>query len=401
VLQDKRPELVILGPSEVTALNVRNLSRDIRSLAGPVPMLIIAGNSAEEFAIAALRAGVQEYVKHPFEEQEFAIAVERSLAYGVEVRDGLPWVHAPDTGPNIIGDSAAMWNVKQRLARLALTDTTILVTGETGTGKELVAELVHRTGARRDRPFTTVNCAAIPDNLLESELFGYEKGAFTGAQHSKAGKLQAADGGTVFLDEIGEMSSYAQAKILRMIEGKEVQRLGRNASVPIDVRIVAATNLDLDHMVKEDRFRKDLFYRLNVARVHLPPLRERKEDLLLLVQHYIRYFNQRFGRTVLGLCDEAMEYLLAYDWPGNVREVKNLIEAIFAELPPGETSLSHVPIQVLERCAAGQCTEGDERSRLLSALSSTNWNKSKAAGKLNWSRMTLYRKIARYHIVHV
>lgn len=407
--RDLRPDLIVLGPGSVSPESLGGVALQIRNWSRSVPLLLITRESSEELAITALRAGINEYLKLPSAGEELLQGIMRCLPPGVRepAKKGPSRAHFSGFPPDesiqgkIIGESAAIREVKDRLGKMASSNSNVLVTGETGTGKELVAELLHENSPRRSKPFVAINCAAIPDNLLESELFGYEKGAFTGAQHNKAGKLKAADGGTVFLDEIGEMSSYAQAKILRMIEGKELQRLGRDGGVPVDVRIVAATNLDLDCRVKEDRFRKDLFYRLNVARVHLPPLRERKEDLLLLVQHYIRYFNQRFGRTVLGLCDEAMDCLLAYDWPGNVRELKNLIEAIFVELPPGEISLSHVPIQVRERCQGGHAAVGDERSRLLWALSSTNWNKSKAAGKLNWSRMTLYRKMARYNIMHV
>ena len=409
-----QPDLVVLGPGSVTPDTLGGVAFELRNRLRQVPLLLIARDSSEELAIAALRAGINEYVKFPTTGEELAQAVMRCLPSGsrehAERKPGA--VHFSTVAASsvaaeekiqekIIGESALIREVKDRLAKVASSNSNVLVTGETGTGKELVAELLHENGPRHTKPFVAINCAAIPDSLLESELFGYEKGAFTGAQHNKPGRLKAADGGTVFLDEIGEMSSYAQAKILRMIEGKEVQRLGRDGGVGVDIRIVAATNMDLESMVKEDKFRKDLFYRLNVARVHLPPLRERKEDLQLLVQHYIRYFNQRFGRAVLGLCDEAMDCLLAYDWPGNVRELKNLIEAIFVELPVGETSVSHVPIQVRERCAAVRSAVSDERSRLLWALSSTNWNKSKAAGKLNWSRMTLYRKMARYNIVHL
>src|SRR5262249_31815944 len=263
---------------------------------------------------------------------------------------------------------------------------------------ELVAEMVHRQSRRRDRPFITINCAAIPDSLLESELFGYERGAFTGAQARQEGKLKEADGGSVFLDEIGDMSAYGQAKILRVIEGKEIQSLGRNGNIPVDVRIIAATNQDLEAMVGEGKFRKDLFFRLNVARIHLPPLRERKEDLPYLINYYVHHFNACFGRNVERLPDEAVESLFAYDWPGNVRELKNLLEAVFVEMPSGDSATPQLPLQFRRCCAELKSTPADERQRLLWALSMTNWNKSKAADKLQWSRMTLYRKMARYKI---
>jgi transcriptional regulator with PAS, ATPase and Fis domain len=300
----------------------------------------------------------------------------------------------------MIGESRSMQEVKAYLSRVASTDSNILITGETGTGKELAAEFVHRESSRRNRPFITVNCAAIPDSLLESELFGYERGAFTGAQTSRDGKLKTADGGTIFLDEIGDMSASAQAKILRAIDGKEIQRLG-GAGISIDVRIIAATNQELETMVRAEKFRKDLYFRLNVARVHLPPLRERKEDIASIVSLYLRDFNNRLSRNVAGLTDAAWECFLAYHWPGNIRELKNLLESVLIHTSSGEISPSDLPRCVRE-AGDGTCTAlEDERKRVLSALVSTNWNKSKAADKLNWSRMTLYRKMAKYQVAEV
>jgi transcriptional regulator with PAS, ATPase and Fis domain len=297
----------------------------------------------------------------------------------------------------MIGESRPMQEIKAYLSRAASTDSNILITGETGTGKELAAEFVHRESSRRNRPFITVNCAAIPDSLLESELFGYERGAFTGAQTSRDGRLKNADGGTVFLDEIGDMSPNAQAKILRAIDGKEIQRLG-GVGIPVDVRIIAATNQELETMVRAERFRKDLYFRLNVARVHLPPLRERKEDIASIVSLYLLDFNKRFGRNVAGLTDAAWECFLAYDWPGNIRELKNLLESVLIHTLSGEIAPSDLPRWVREACSGACAAPDDERKRVLSALVSTNWNKSKAADKLNWSRMTLYRKMAKYQM---
>lgn len=286
----------------------------------------------------------------------------------------------------------------EQISWMASTESTLLITGETGTGKELTAELVHKNSRRSQKPFITINCAAIPDSLLESELFGYERGAFTGAHSANGGRLKAADGGTVFLDEIGEMSREAQGKILRMIESKEIERLGRAGAVKVDVRIIAATNRELEQLVSEHKFREDLFFRLNVSRIQLPPLRERKEDIPSLLGSYIREFNIRFGREVRGLADETLDCLLAHNWPGNVRELKNVLEAVFVNLPSAEISLAELPSQMHRRCAGLDAVLPDERARVLWALSVTNWNKRKAADKLCWSRMTLYRKMARYNI---
>ncbi|MBW2121697.1 MAG: sigma-54-dependent Fis family transcriptional regulator, partial [Deltaproteobacteria bacterium] len=288
---------------------------------------------------------------------------------------------------------------KAYLLKVAATDSTVLITGETGTGKELAAEMIHKKSPRHKKPFVCINCAALPDTLLESELFGFERGAFTGALASKQGKFELARGGTVLLDEIGDMSHYAQAKLLRAIEKKEVSHLGGKQDIPVDVRVIAATNQDPEQMVAQGKFRKDLYYRLNVARIHLPPLHDQKEDILCLLNHYMAEMNRRFRRRVEGFTEEALASLLHYDWPGNVRELKNLLEATFINLPSRRITFLDLPEPFRRRLKEVRNIPQAERNRLLSALFATNWNKSKAAQKLSWSRMTLYRKMAKYHIV--
>jgi DNA-binding NtrC family response regulator len=394
-----RSDLVILGPSVAYPANVPDLVASIREVVPRIAVLLITSASSEELAIAALRAGVDEYIKYPFQRDEVPEAVRKCLLKNHMMPGFLPdSSDAAISEDGFVGESGCIRDVRSRIARMAASDSNVLITGETGTGKELVAEMVHRHSRRQHRSFITINCAAIPDGLLESELFGYERGAFTGAQARQEGKLKEADGGSVFLDEIGDMSAFGQAKILRMIDSKEIQRLGKNGNIPVDVRIIAATNQDLESMVGEAKFRKDLFFRLNVARIHLPPLRERKEDLLYLIDHYLHHFNVCFGRNVERLPDEVFETLFFYDWPGNVRELKNLLEAVFVELPADDSLPPQLPPQFRRRCAELKAASGDERQRLLWALSMTNWNKSRAADKLQWSRMTLYRKMARYKI---
>ena len=230
-------------------------------------------------------------------------------------------------------------------------DSNVLITGETGTGKELVAELIQQSRSRRPQPFVCINCAAIPDTLLESELFGYEKGAFTGANTASEGKLKLADGGAIFFDEIGDMSPYAQAKILRAIESREVYRLGGKRRIPLNVRVLAATNHDLEQSVARGQFRKDLYFRLNVARIHLPPLRERREDIVPLCHYYLRTLNQHFGRQVEGFTDEVLARLIRHDWPGNVRELKNLLEATFVNDPAQRIALVDLPEPFRRQCS--------------------------------------------------
>lgn len=392
-------DLAVLGPSAVGTGNNLELAQCIRKVDGSIPVLLIVVESSEELAIAALRAGVTEYLRHPFCSEELSAAINRCLP---DRRDERCLSDRGDArlvgGERMIGESPQMQQIRAMIARVAPTDSTLLITGETGTGKELVAELVHHNSLRHGKRFITINCAAIPDSLLESELFGYDKGAFTGALSANGGRLKAGEGGTIFLDEIGDMSGHAQAKMLRMIESKEIERLGRGGTIKVDIRIIAATNHDLDQLSREGKFRQDLFFRLNVSRVHLPPLRERKEDIPALIDYYVRALNVRFGREVRSLSEEALGCLLAHDWPGNVRELKNLLEAVFVNLPSVEISLAELPTQLRRQCAGAGAVSPDERARLLWALSTTNWNKRKAADKLHWSRMTLYRKMARYKI---
>src|SRR5262245_59865283 len=300
---------------------------------------------------------------------------------------------------SLIGSSLAIWKVKTYLRKVAATDSHVLITGETGTGKELAAQYIHHHSARRAKPLVTINCAALPDGLLESELFGYERGAFTGATASYSGKLKLADGGTDLFYELGDMSPYAQAKILRVIETKEVYPLGGRRSVPLDIRIIAATNRNLDQRMANNEFRQDLYFRLNVARVHLPPLRERKDDIQLLIDHYVEKFGAQFGRGIEGFSDEAMERLLSNDWPGNIRELIHLSERIFIDPPREKIAVADLPRSMRYPWTVRQEAVPTEREILLYTLSQTNWNKSKAAERLHWSRMTLYRKIAKYRIV--
>jgi two-component system response regulator HydG len=285
------------------------------------------------------------------------------------------------------------------IGKVARSEAVVLITGETGTGKERVAESIHQESARRSKPFICVNCAAIPDSLLESELFGYDRGAFTGAQGSYLGKFRSAAGGTAFLDEIGEMTLIGQAKILRVLESREVFPLGAVRMTTVDVRFVAATNQELEPLVADGRFRRDLFYRLNIARIAVKPLREHKEDIPELVEHYVHEFNLRYHCNVHKPNQALLDCLIQYDWPGNVRELRNMVEAVFIDPPAGPVSLESLPESFRALFDRYEMSAPSERERMVSALYQTNWNKSKAAEQLKWSRMTLYRKLSKYRIL--
>jgi DNA-binding NtrC family response regulator len=397
LFQEVDPDLVIFAFHQTAASDGLEGARQIRRRYRHVPIILTVSQSSEELAIAALRTGISDYFKWPVASTELIASIKRHLTANSPrgfLKDSSDSVKLDQNHP-LIGRSSPMVKLRNYLLKAAATDSNVLISGETGTGKEVVAQLIHQHSARRAKPLVSINCAALPDSLLESELFGYEKGAFTGAHVTYEGKLKHAEGGTVFFDEIGDMSPCAQAKVLRAIEGKEIYRLGSKQATSVDFRVIAATNQDLENLLPEQKFRKDLFFRLNVARIHLPPLRDRKEDIPLLLDHFLRQFSSSFDREVKGFREEALSHLLHYEWPGNVRELKNLVEALLINLSSPWVSLTDLP-ETLNQSAAVDfpC----EHERILSVLSETHWNKSKAAEKLNWSRMTLYRKMAKYHI---
>jgi transcriptional regulator with GAF, ATPase, and Fis domain len=303
----------------------------------------------------------------------------------------------------IVGKSEAMQRVYSLIESLADIDTTVLVTGESGTGKELVAEALHCQGVRRSGPLVKVNCAALPESLLESELFGHVKGAFTGAQSDRIGRFQAADGGTIFLDEIGEISNRVQLSLLRVLQQKEFERVGDCRSIRVDVRVIAATNRDLKKKVDRGEFREDLFYRLKVVEVPLPPLRERREDIPLLTDHFIDKFNGKLGKGIKGVSFDVERLFLEYAWPGNVREFEHALEHACILCRQDTICLELLPPHIQPACPADAAvppTKGDLDARAVRlALCKTDWNKAKAARLLGIDRKTLYRKISQYGIL--
>ena len=316
----------------------------------------------------------------------------------------------------IIGQSENMQEIFRVIDKVADTDSTIIIHGESGTGKGLVARAIHKNSHRKDKPFIPINCGAIPENLLESELFGHVRGAFTGATSPKPGKFELADGGTIFLDEIGDMSAELQVKVLRVLEDKEFEQVGGSKTIKVDVRIIAATHRDLEEEVQKGAFREDLYYRLNVIPVHLPPLRERKSDVSLLVCHFLRYFNEKNNRTVEVVSDEAMKTMMYYSWPGNVRELKNIVERIVVLKEAGEISPQDLPEKLKKEkvpvpqpnmeisddgiCLSTAVTEF-EKSLILQSLERTEWVKNKAARLLHLNRTTLVEKIKRHNLQEV
>jgi DNA-binding NtrC family response regulator len=401
VLAKCLPRTIILGSLGAGPLDSVEIARSIRQEHASLPLILVARESSEALAIAALKAGVSDYFREPWSIRELLASIHQHVGNaGSQSAHIANKVEIPDPkGPQLIGVSGVTAAAREFIRRVAPADSSVIVTGESGTGKDLVAQLLHAHSPKRGQAFVAVNCSAIPDSLLESELFGYEKGAFTGAHGRKKGQLELAHRGTVFLDEIGDMTPYAQAKLLRVLETKELRRLGGSEMTPIDVRFIAATNRDIDRLIAEEKFRGDLYYRLNVARVHLPPLRERKEDIPVLADHFRRELNGRFGYSIDAVQGDVLEALLAHDWPGNIRELRNVLEATYLNTTTARISFADLPEYVRSRLEATKSIGHDERSRMITALLSTNWNMTKAARQLHWSRMTLYRKTAKYNIV--
>ncbi|HOD28412.1 MAG TPA: sigma-54 dependent transcriptional regulator [Syntrophales bacterium] len=374
--------------------------RQVREKWPELPVILMTAFGSLETTMEALRLGAWDYISKPFSPDAIRAMVRKVL----EVRDlrrrKLEAQPAAPGDPQLIGSSTTMVDFYKQLARVADAWASVLIEGESGTGKELTARSLHRLSCRRDKPFTVVHCGAIPDNLLESELFGYERGAFTGADHTHPGLIESAQGGTVFLDEITEMSTALQGKLLRFMQDGEIRRLGGNEVRHATVRVVAAANRDVDQAAQEGRFRSDLLYRF-VVRLRVPPLRERKEDLPQLVESALR----KLGYAGVRVSDEAMERFLAYDWPGNVRELENvlqqtlLLSPFLVILPENLPDKLRVPREETPPPPDLTPLEGAERRQILQVLNTTAWNLSRAAQVLGIDRKTLRTKIDRYGLV--
>ena len=392
-VRGRMADCVVLGAGPGCNWAGIDLVREVRRMDRRCPLILLTAEGSEEFSVAAFRAGVTDVLRQTAAPAEAAACVDRVRGLFQAVSTGIFRGEG-----RLVGASPEMCLTREQIHKVSATDTNVLITGETGTGKELVAELIHQNSRRRDRPFVSINCAAIPEGLFESELFGHERGAFTGAHAAREGKLQFAEGGTVFLDEIGDMELHAQAKILRAIESRRVPRLGGHREVAIDIRVIAATNQDLEHLTAQGRFRKDLYFRLNVARVHLEPLRSRSADIPVLIDHLLDEWVAYSDRSAIDIDPSLVADLQRYDWPGNIRELRNLIESALVFCSSRRIVLADLPPHWREKLRRPLTPIDAERDCVLHALSSAQWNKSEAARLLHWSRMTLYRKISKHGI---
>ena len=376
----------------------------------PPPCILFTAYGSIEAAVGAMKRGAFDFVTKPVNLDQLEILVNRALESGrikAENSELKKRLNAKFGVENIIGNSAAMQRIIDNVRQVAPTRATVSITGESGTGKELIAQAVHQLSGRTGR-FVPVHCAALPETLLESELFGHEKGAFTGATEQRKGRFELADGGTLFLDEIGEIPLSTQVKLLRVLETRCFERIGGVDTIEVDTRVVTATNRDLAAMVEEGTFREDLYYRLDVVTIHLPPLRERTEDIPPLVNHYLAYFAKENGRPEMTISESAMSALCSYPWPGNIRELKNCVERMVVLTRSNTIDRDNVPINIREKLTPGisktilsssSCDlERNEKMLISRALEECGGNRTKAAEKLGISRRTLHRKLTLYGI---
>ncbi len=376
------------------------LQRRLREIDPEMMVIIMTGYASVETAVQALKQGAYDYVTKPFDPDDIAHVVKNALEHrrvskeNVRLKEAVAEVaHVPE----LVGQGTAMKKVFDAIETVAPTDATVLITGESGTGKELVARAIHAQSPRRFSPLVVIHCGALTETLLESELFGHEKGAFTGAQYRKKGKFEIAEGGTVFLDEIGDISLKTQTDLLRVLQEREIVRVGGNQPIKVDFRCVAATNKNLETLVDEGKFRPDLYYRLNVFRLELPPLRERREDIPALVEHFVRKFAMAMNKRILRVAPRAMNLLQQYDWPGNVRELENAVERAMVVAQEPELRDEDFTLKLHPNGnQLGRTLEDVEKAHILRVLDECGGNQTRAAEALDIDRVTLYNKLKKY-----
>jgi len=401
---------VVLTDLKMPKMSGTELCERIVTNRPDTPVIVMTAFGSMEAAVAAIRAGAYDFVTKPIEMDILAIALERAARHHqlkTQVRRLSELADRATGFDEIVGESPSMVRLYEQLSQVSDTETSILITGESGTGKELVARSIHRRSRRASGPFVAVNCAALPETLLESELFGHAKGAFTDARVDRKGLFLQAEGGTLFLDEIGEMPLTMQPKLLRALEENRIRPVGSDQEVPFNVRLITATNRDLESEIEEGRFREDLYFRINVIQLDLPPLKARGTDILLLAQQYVGTFAKRAGKQIVGIAEPAAEKLLTYSWPGNVRELRNVIERAVALTRFEKIAVEDLPEKIRDYRSSQIFIGGEdpselvpmeeiERRYILHVLKSVGGNKTTAARVLGLDRKTLYRKLQQY-----
>jgi len=408
-LQDETPDLVFLdiwmpGMDGLEAL------AEFKRIRPETAVVMISGHGTIETAVKATKLGAYDFIEKPLSLEKILLAATRALDHGRLERENRDLREQLERGQRIVGKSRVIEELRQQIGIAAPTNGRVLIHGENGVGKELVARAIHAQSVRQDGPFVEVNCAAIPEELIESELFGHERGAFTGAVSRRRGKFELADGGTLFLDEVGDMSVKTQAKVLRVLEEQAFERVGGKETLRVDVRVLAASNQNLPDLIAQGRFREDLFYRLSVIPVEVPPLRQRAEDIPLLVEHFIKLFSGENAKRPKTISVEALAYFLSYEWPGNVRELRNMVERLVIMTPGDVIGPEALPPPLRPRDPAAtvedtqrektlkEAREAFERAYILGELRTHDWNMTRTADKLGIERSHLYRKLKIYGI---
>jgi nitrogen regulation protein NR(I) len=421
-IDSSRPDLVLCD-MRMPRMNGMELLRQIKLKTPELPVIIMTAYGEVKTAVEAMKLGAESYLTKPLDMEELRILVNRAIEKSSLIRENLQLRAELDSRfdiSNFVGQSENMQQVFRLIDQVAQTNTTVLVTGESGTGKELVARAIHSKSPRRQKAFVVVNCAALSEHLLESELFGHVKGAFTGAHSDRQGRFELADGGTLFLDELALMSIPLQGKLLRVLQEKEFEPVGGARTIKVDVRIIGATNKHLERLLEEKLFREDLYYRLNVVEIHLPPLRDRKEDIPLLMDHCVGNLNRELGKTIKGVSDETLKLLMEYDWPGNVRELENLLERAMVLGKSDMLDVENFPVQIrrqreqpdpqknllnqLKLPESGlsliETVEEMEKRLIQEALERTSGNKTKAAELLGVTRKIMRYKAEKYGLAN-
>jgi len=401
ITERRRFDLILLDVWLTKMDGLKTLERLQAREDAPVTVMI-SGHGNIETAVRATKLGAFDFIEKPLSLDKVILAVRNALEYLRLEMENRRLRAALEEQREILGNSVPMKALRQQIALTAPTDGRVLIYGESGTGKELVARTLHASSSRNGKPFVEVNCAAIPEELIESELFGHRKGSFTGASEDKAGKFHKADGGTLFLDEVGDMSLKTQSKVLRVLEEQRLEPLGSNQPVTVDVRVIAATNKKLEEEIARNTFREDLFYRLNVIPFYVPALRERTEDIPTLAEHFLAEFVERYGKKPKEFSAPAMNVLLAYPWPGNVRELRNLVERLVIMCPSAKIEPHHLPPEVFRGASKSpqkpyeslhEARSAYEREFVLRKLEENQWNMTKTAAVLGLERSHLYRKM--------
>lgn len=420
ILESKTPDTILLDIRLPDADGIQ-LINDFKEMGVNVPVILMTAFGTTEIAIQAMKQGAHDYLNKPLNLDELLLTVQKAVKMQqlvsevATLREELD--QETDAVDNLIGQSRHMQDVFKLIGKVADSDITVLIQGESGTGKEVVARAIHNNSRRSNRPFIKINCGSIPEHLMESELFGHEKGAFTGAIYQKPGKFELAHSGTVFLDEIGELPLHTQVKLLRVLQEKEFERVGGTKCIKVDVRILAATNRNLKTMVEEGNFREDLYYRINVVNIKIPPLRERKDDISLLVNHFLNKYTKKYNKEISGIYQNAMTSLVNYNWPGNVRELKNICEQavvmsrsaaiMFEDLPLplngdlmlGNNHSNSLPLVINKNKTLKEVVAEVEKQMILAALNANNWNRQETAKALGLNRRSLYAKMKEFDLV--